>query len=56
MSLDREGGEHAQDGCTASYIQYDFVLEQVLILINCVSVRLGANFIFLKRSLEKLVS
>ena len=36
---------HAEDGCTASDIQHHLVLENVLVLVDGISVRLGADFI-----------
>lgn len=44
---------HAQDGCTASDIEDDLVLEQVRILVDSVAVALGSDFIFLKRIVSR---
>ena len=37
---------HAQDGCTASDVQHDLVLEQVRVVVYRVSVGLCADFVF----------
>jgi len=49
------GGEriHAQDGCAASDIEDDLVLEQVRVLVDSVAVALGSDFIFLKRIVSR---
>jgi hypothetical protein len=39
--------EHAEDGCTASDIEDDLVLEQMAVLVDRVSVAPGADFVFL---------
>jgi hypothetical protein len=39
--------EHAEDGCTASDIEDDLVLEQVAVLVDRVAVALGADLVFL---------
>jgi hypothetical protein len=39
--------EHAEDGCTASDIEDNLVLEQVSVLVDRVSVALGADLVFL---------
>lgn len=38
---------HAKDGCTASNVQDDFVFEDVLVVVDRISVGAGADFIFL---------
>jgi hypothetical protein len=38
---------HAKDGCTASNVQDDFILEDVLVVVDGISVGTGADFIFL---------
>ena len=38
---------HAEDGCTASNVQDDFVLEDVLVVVDGISVGASADFIFL---------
>ncbi len=42
-----EGCKHAQDGCTASDIQDNLVLEDVSVLIDGISVRLCSNLVLL---------
>lgn len=39
--------EHAEDGCTASNVEDDLVLEKVAVLVYRVAVALGTDFIFL---------
>ena len=39
---------HAEDGCTASNIQDDFVLEDMLVLINRVAIGSSPNLVFLR--------
>ena len=43
-----EGCKHAKDGCTASHVQYDLVLEDVLVLVDSIAIRLCPYFVFLK--------
>ena len=43
--IDRRACGHAEDGCTATDVQYDLVLEQVLVLIYRVSIRSCADVI-----------
>ena len=38
---------HAQDGCTASDVQDDLVLEDVFVVVDGVAVGARADFIFL---------
>lgn len=38
---------HAEDGCTASYVQDDFALEDVLVVVDGVAVGASAHFVFL---------
>ena len=45
------GSEHTEDTGTASNIEDDLVLEDVLVLNNGVHVGAGANLIFLSRSI-----
>jgi hypothetical protein len=47
--------EHAEDGCTASDVKNDLVLEQVSVLVDRVSVAPGANLIFLQRFRQSLI-
>lgn len=46
-----EGLKHAQDCCTAANVQDDLVLEDMSILVDCISVRPRANIIFLRKSM-----
>ncbi len=43
----REGSKHAEDGCTASDIQDDLVLEQMLVLADGILIASRSNFILL---------
>jgi hypothetical protein len=38
---------HAKDGCTASHVEDDFVFEDVLVVVDGIAVRAGADFVFL---------
>jgi len=40
--------EHAEDGCAASDVEDDLVLEQVPVLVDRVAVALGADLVFLR--------
>lgn len=46
-----EGCKHAKDGCTASDVQDNLVLEEMAILVDGVPVRPRANLVFLRRLL-----
>ena len=37
---------HAQNSRTASHIQHNLILEQVLVLVDSIPVRFGANLVF----------
>ena len=43
-----KAGSHAEDGSAAADVQHDFVFEEMLILVDGISVRLRSDFIFLE--------
>ena len=43
------GCKHAEDGCTASDVQYDLVLEDVSVLVDGVAVGSSPHLVFLHR-------
>ena len=45
---------HAEDGCTASHVEDDFVLEDVLVVVDGVAVGAGADLIFLFHCCQSL--